>query len=194
MKATEHEVLIYSPELDLIIRHERVPAGARLSLDGTAVHGGKTIRYGLEPVRGQFLELGNDADEFLRGLQHMYSKNPGFHARYILHLKERYHSDDINLALGHACRYHAYDCKAVERILAAKANPRTLESIRNERAAEQLRAALPKINQRSLADYSVLFTHLNHVENTPYEAPELSDKDQNVSQNFETQPDDECSG
>jgi Transposase and inactivated derivatives len=194
MKATEHEVLIYSPELDLIVRHERGPAGARLSLDGTALHGGKTIRYGLESVREQFLELGNDADEFLRGLQHIYSKNPGFHARYILHLKERYHSDDINLALAHACRYHAYDCKAVERILAAKATPRTLESIRNEQASEQLRAALPKINQRSLADYSVLFTHPNHVENTPYEAPELSDKDQNVSQNFETKPDDECSG
>ena len=92
MKATEHEILIYSPELDLIVRHERGPAGARLSLDGAAVHGVKTIRYGLEPVRDQFIELGDDADEFLRGLQLMHTKNPGFHARYILHLKERYHS------------------------------------------------------------------------------------------------------
>jgi transposase len=47
MKATEHEILIYSPELDLIVRHERAPAGAKLSLDGAAVHGVKTIRYGL---------------------------------------------------------------------------------------------------------------------------------------------------
>ena len=193
MKATEHEILIYSPELDLIVRHERAPAGAKLSLDGTAVHGVKTIRYGLEPVREQFLELGEDAGEFLRGLQLMHSKNPGFHARYILHLKERYHSDDINRALGHACRYHAYDCKAVERILATKARPRTLEAIRNERAAEQLRAALPKINQRSLADYSVLFTLPNHPEDNPHEDPGLNDKDPDVSQNIEAQPDDECS-
>jgi len=193
MKATEHEILIYSPELDLIVRHERAPAGAKLSLDGTAVHGVKTIRYGLEPVREQFLELGEDAGEFLRGLQLTHSKNPGFHARYILHLKERYHSDDINRALGHACRYHAYDCKAVERILATKARPRSLEAIRNERAAEQLRAALPKINQRSLADYSVLFTLPNHPEDNPHEDPGLNDKDQDVSQNIEAQPDDECS-
>ena len=189
MKATEHEILIYSPELDLVVRHERGPAGARIVLDGAAVHGGKTIRYGLEPVREQFLELGDDADEFLRGLQLTQAKNPGFHARYILHLKERYHSDDINRALGHACRYHAYDCKAVERILATKANPRTLEAIRNERASEQLRAALPKINQRSLADYSVLFTLPNHQEDTPHEDPELNDNDQDISQNIEAQPD-----
>jgi transposase len=193
MKATEHEILIYSPELDLIVRHERGPAGARLSLDGAAVHGVKTIRYGLEPVREQFLELGEDAGEFLRGLQLTHSKNPGFHARYILHLKERYHSDDINQALGHACRYHAYDGKAVERILATKARPRTLEAIRNERAAEQLRAALPKINQRSLADYSVLFTLPNHPEDNPHEDPGLNDKDPDVSPNTEAQPDDERS-
>ena len=193
MKATEHEILIYSPELDLIVRHERAPAGAKLSLDGAAVHGVKTIRYGLEPVREQFLKLGEDAGEFLRGLQLTHSKNPGFHARYILHMKERYHSDDINRALGHACRYHAYDCKAVERILATKARPRTLEAIRNERAAEQLRAALPKINQRSLADYSVLFTLPNHPEDNPHEDPGLNDKDPDVSQNIEAQPDDERS-
>ena len=193
LKATEHEILIYSPELDLIVRHERAPAGAKLSLDGAAVHGVKTIRYGLEPVREQFLELGEDAGEFLRGLQLTHSKNPGFHARYILHMKERYHSDDINRALGHACRYHAYDCKAVERILATKASPRTLEAIRNERASEQLRAALPKINQRSLADYSVLFTLPNHPEDNPHEDPGRNDKDPDVSQNTEAQPDDECS-
>ena len=55
LKATEQEILIYLPELDLIVRHERGLAGAKLSLDGAAIHGGKTIRYGLEPVREQFL-------------------------------------------------------------------------------------------------------------------------------------------
>jgi transposase len=193
MKATEHEILIYSPELDLIVRHERGPAGARLSPDGASVHGAKTIRYGLEPVREQFLKLGDDADEFLRGLQLTHLKNPGFQARYILHLKERYHSDDINRALAHACRYHAYDCKAIERILTAKSTPRTLESIRNEQASEQLRSALPKINQRSLADYSVLFTLSKHQEDTPHEDPELNNKDYDLSQNIEAQPDGGCS-
>ncbi len=190
MKATEHEIIIYSPELDLIVRHERAPAGARISRDGAAIHRGKTIRYGLEPVREQFLQLGEDAGDFLRGLQKISSKNPGFHARYILHLKERYLSDDINLALRHACRYHAYDCKAIERILAAKSTTRTLESIRNERAAKQLQAALPKINQRPLADYSILLN--NRSEDKPYEESEINNKDQQLSQNIEPQPDGEC--
>jgi len=45
----------------------------------------------------------------------------------------------------------------VERILTAKALPRTLEAIRNERAAHELRQALPQIKQRSLEEYDVLF-------------------------------------
>jgi len=189
MKATEQEILIYSPELDLIVRHERARAGMKIVLDSWSIHGVKTARYGLEPVRHQFVELGDDAEEFLRGIQLAHSKNPGFHARYILHLKEHYHSDDINRALGHACRYHAYDCKAVERILAVKAEPRTLESIRNERAAEQLRAALPKIKQRPLKEYHVLLTPKNNEEH--YEKTELNDNDQRLSQSAQPQPDGE---
>jgi hypothetical protein len=119
------------------------------------------VRYGLEPVRDQFLALGEHAEEFLRGLTSNRTKNSGFHARYILQQKERYHCDDINRALAHAARYHAYDCKAVERILLAKAQPRTLESIRNEEADRQLRAAMPRIEQRPLADYSVLLKLAN---------------------------------
>jgi hypothetical protein len=45
----------------------------------------------------------------------------------------------------------------VERILAAKAVPRTLEAIRNERASNELRQMLPQITQRSLEEYAVLF-------------------------------------
>lgn len=163
MKATEHEILIYSPELSLVVRHERVPAGSRIILDGTDIHRLKSSRYGLESVQSQFLELGEQAEDFLRGLKNSHSKNAGFHARYILHLKERYHCDDINSALAHACRYHAYDCKAVERILVAKATPRPLESLRNERASQELRRALPQIKQRPLEEYDVLL-NLNHPE------------------------------
>ena len=107
-------------------------------------------------MQTQFLELGECASDFLRGLKISHSKNAGFHARYILRLKERYHCDDINGALAHACRYHAYDCKAVERILTARATPRTLESLRNEHASKELRLALPQIKQRPLQEYGIL--------------------------------------
>ena len=154
LKVTEHEVFVYSPELDLIARHERRPAGARELVQTASHHAGREIRYGLEPVREAFLALGEGAEPFLQGLQDL--RNAGFHARSILKLKERFHTEDIHRALAHACRYHAYDAKAVERILAAKATPRTLESIRNESAREELGATLPRIEQRSLAEYSDL--------------------------------------
>ncbi len=156
MKATDNEIFIYSPELDLIVRHQRLPAGAGIKLDGTAIHGGKTIRYGLEPVRDQFIALGDNAEEFLLGLQNSEKKNAGFHARFILRQKEHYHCRDIDRALGHANRYHAYNCKAVERILHSKAQPRTLESIRNQEASRELGAVIPEVIQRSLDEYDVL--------------------------------------
>jgi hypothetical protein len=99
------------------------------------------------------LRLGETAEEFLQGLKEKYPRNCGFHARLILQLKEQYHADDIHLALAHAGRYQAFDAKAVERILKARATPRTLESIRIEQAREALKKSLPAIKQRSLDEY-----------------------------------------
>jgi transposase len=161
LKATEHEVLIYSAELSLLVRHERRPKGEGTRLDAQLIHSRK-IRYGLEPVRDQFIALGDNSNAFLKGLQNNHPKNCGFHARYILRQKEAYHCQDIDAAMGHAALYNAYDCKAVERILKAKAVPRTLESIRNEQAAEKLRQALPQINQRPLDHYTTLLGGSTH--------------------------------
>jgi transposase len=166
LKATEHEIFVYSPELALIVRHERLQAGAVITLDAKGIHGPRAVRYGLEPVREQFLALGDDAESFLAGLMSQQSKNGGFHVRAILRQKETYHSDDIHRAITHACRYQAYDHRAVERILKIKAKPRTLESYRNERAADNLRKALPPIKQRSLQEYSSLLGDNRHETST----------------------------
>ena len=156
LKATEHEVIIYSAELALLVRHQRLPAGSVTKLDGSGIHSRRKKRYSLEPVQDQFLAMGDHSRDFLKGLKQQHPKNCGFHARYILRQKEKYHPDDIDKAMAHACRYHAYDCKAIERILLAKSFPRTLEAMRNEKAAEELRNALPEIRQRPLAEYDSL--------------------------------------
>lgn len=52
--------------------------------------------------------------------------------------------------------YYAFDSKAIERILRAKATPRTLESMRNEQAGDDLSRTPPEIHQRSLDDYADL--------------------------------------
>jgi len=162
MKATEYEVFIYSPEIELVAHHERLPAGAGKTSEKPEHRGSRKIRYGLEPVRDAFLALGEATESFLSGLKNAYPRNCGFHARFILRLKETYHADDINMALDHAVRYHAFDGKAIERILLAKAKPRTLESVRNEQARRDLEKTLPRIEQRPLDEYCGLLFDEEH--------------------------------
>ena len=156
IKATEHEILVYSPEIDLISRHERLPAGQGKKVENPDHVATKKVRYGLEPVREAFTTLGEAAGEFLKGLTEKHPRNSGFHARYILRMKEHYESGDIHHAIEHALRYQAFDAHAVERILKAKAQTRTLESARNEKARRDLEQALPRIAQRSLDEYTEL--------------------------------------
>jgi transposase len=172
LKATEHEISIYTPEIELIARHQRSPAGLGQRVENPDHFLTKKRRYGLEPVREAFLELGEMAGEFLNGLTAKHPRNCGFQARYILRMKENYQSDDIHRAIEHALRYQAFEARAIERILRAKAIPRTLESIRNERARQELQKALPQITQRPLEQYSELFR----------EDPEHGGRDDNQDQ------------
>lgn len=171
LKATEHEILIYSPELDLVAHHERFPAGARQKSENPAHRTSKKVRYGLEPVKEAFLALGETAAAFLEGLKTLHSRSCGFHARLILQLKEHYLSENIHLALVHALRYQAFDAKAIERILVAKFPRRTLESIRNEKAAAILEKALPTIRQRPLEEYQTFLTPKEDTNDKPTAEP-----------------------
>ena len=156
LKATEHHVRIYSPYVELIAEHQRQSAGCALTCEEPAHRKSKSIRYGLEPVRESFERLGDSAKAFLQGLQHKHPRHCGFHARRILLLKERYHAEDIDKACEWASRYQAYDETAIQRILSSRAIPRTLESVRNQKARAELQKTLPPIRQRNLAEYSLL--------------------------------------
>lgn len=156
LKITEHNVAVYSPDLDLIADHEKLPGGIGKNSENPDHRRSTRIKYGLEPVRQSFLALGDVAEPFLSGLQDRYPRNCGFHARLILSMKEKYHAESINNALKHAMSYYAFDGKAIERILAATAPRRTLESFRVEKARQQLGQVLPTIKQRPLDEYSTL--------------------------------------
>lgn len=157
VKVTEEEIVVYSPDIRQVALHERRPDSAHETreLPEHRAHA-KKVRYGLEPVRETFVSLGDATEDFLVGLQKNFPRNSGYHARRILLLKDTYSADDIHRALVHAMRYHAYDCLAVERILKARFRPRTLEQCLHHQSAQQLRGALPRIEQRSLSEYGVL--------------------------------------
>lgn len=156
VKADEQTVRIYSQKLELLATHGRAPAGARQRVEDPAHHRTKRERYGLEPLREAVLALGPAAAEFLAGLERRHPRSAGFHARFILDLRQEYAGEDIHRALQHALRYQAFDGGAIGRILHAQARPRTLEHIRNEQAREALRKTLPKVEQRPLAEYTRL--------------------------------------
>lgn len=156
LKAGEYEICIYTPELELIARHERIPAGAGKKVENPEHRKNKKVRYGLEPVKDSFLMLGDSAEAFLTGLKERHPRNCGFHARSILAMKEHYHVDDIHRALAHAIRYYAFEAASIERILKARAPKRTLESIRNQNAGVFLEKSLPPVKQRSLDEYAQL--------------------------------------
>jgi transposase len=188
LKATDQEILVYSPEIECIARHGREPAGAGKKVEDPNHFVTKRLRYGLEPVREAFLALGQQADAFLKGLIEKQPRNSGFHARFILRMKEHYESGDIHKALEHALRYHAFDGRAVERILKAKAQERTLESVRNERARQDLEQALPRIAQRPLHEYSELLESNDEDEDATGRNP---DEDQGASENAQADRDPE---
>jgi hypothetical protein len=156
VKATEKEIFIYSPYLDLYGHHPRHPKGACRKEESPQHRTCASLRYGVEPVKEAFERIGDAAQEYLSGLINKHPRGVGLHARMILQLKERYCTDDINCALNHALRYHAFEAAAIERILKATATPRTLESQRNDKARQELAQTIPQIKQRSLDEYSAM--------------------------------------
>jgi transposase len=156
IKATEREIIVYSPQLEVIAHHERQPVGKGAKLEDPGHRKSEKVRYGLEPVKEAFILLGDSAQAFLQGLKHRHPRHCGFQARYILRLKERYHCEDIHQALVHAAKYYAFEGKTVERILKARCKPRALEAI-SARSASQCFALLPEIKQRPLEAYNKLF-------------------------------------
>lgn len=156
VKATESEIIVYSPDLEVIAHHERKPLGAATKLEDPGHRKSKKVRYGLEPVKEAFLALGDGAQEFLQGLKNRHPHYCGFQARYILRLKEHYHCQDIHAALEHALKYYAFDGKTIERILRARFTPRPLATM-GATSVSQCRSLLPEIKQRPLQEYSGLF-------------------------------------
>ncbi|MCP4407097.1 MAG: IS21 family transposase [Gammaproteobacteria bacterium] len=155
IKASEHELTIYSPELAEIAVHERRPRGRGTKVEKEEHRLSQKDRYGLDPYRDTFLALGEHAEIFLQGLKAACPRRCGLVARCILALQQDYESSDIDKALAHGMRYHAYEVSAIEHILKAKAKPRRLESSRHRHFQKSL-DTYPEIKQRNLSQYASL--------------------------------------
>lgn len=157
VRVTQTEVHIHGPDLRPVVVHERLPKGAhqRAPLPRRAP---QPRPPDLDLLRPVFAELGDDAADFLRGLEGTQRRAVAHHARKILALRERYDSADVAAALTHALRFSAFDHAAVARILHVRARPRTLDEYVADATRERLARFIGECTTepRDLTEYDAL--------------------------------------
>ena len=160
LRITQRELFVYAADLRCVARHELAPRGAGLRLDPAGLHPSPQRRspIDLDQIHVAFDNMGEHAAEFFRLMNVGNPRSWGAQARQILLLRERYDTDEIDRALGHAAAFGARDYATVDRILAARAMPRTLDEYVAEDTARRLEQTLghARTAPRDLTEYDRL--------------------------------------
>lgn len=144
IRITERQLFVYRADLECIASHELAPRGRGCKLDPKGFHQRQSGRpaIDLDQLRTAFERMGDHAAEFFR----LFSAGPSRHwshgARRILTLRERYYTEHVDAALGHAATFGAFTYEAVLRILEARHRPRTLDEYVAEETARRLESEL----------------------------------------------------
>jgi transposase len=143
LRITEHELFVYSADFECVARHELGERGGAHDIDPGGLHRrpGRPV-IDLDQLRETYLGMGPGALTFFQRLGAGPARKWSGPARRILTLRERYATDDIDSALGHAARYGALGYDAVERILEQRHRPRRLDEYVAAETAERLELAL----------------------------------------------------
>ena len=157
LRITQRELFVYAADLRCIARHELAPRGAGHKLDPAGLHPAPQRRSPMDLDQLQ-LAFGDHAAEFFRLMSRGAPRVWTAQARQILLLRERYRTDELDRALGHAAAFGATDHATVERILAARALPRTLDEYVAEDTARRLEQTLGHVRAapRDLTQYDRL--------------------------------------
>jgi len=157
VRVTQHELFIYAADLALVARHELVPRGAGRDVVPPGMHQPPS-RSGadLDQLEVAFTRIGEAAALFFTGLRAAQQRQAGYHARQILLLRERYASADLEAALRHAQDFGAFECRSIERILAARATPRRLAEYVAEETIRRLDEPAGDSFLRDLDEYDRL--------------------------------------
>jgi transposase len=125
LRITDDEVTIYGPRLEVLTRHGRFPPTERHRQSRQAEHAPpRDVTQRRAALRERFAQLGPVAVRFFEGL--LTRQRYGWdQAQKVLSLLGTYRREDLLAALERAVRYGAYSTKAVERILAVRAQPKT---------------------------------------------------------------------
>jgi transposase len=163
VRITETELIVYAPELVEIARHRLAAPGAgeRLTLPEHAPGRDEPRRH--EQLAHRFAELGAEGPRFLEELvrTRRYGKDE---AHRVLALLATYARADLVAALDRACRYRAFSLTAVERILAAQAQPKSALDVLDADARPLLTALMGEapVPPRATAEYQHLLEAFDH--------------------------------
>jgi hypothetical protein len=169
VRITETEIVVYAPELHEVARHRLESPGANEKRTASAHSPERDEKRRHEQLAHRFAELGAEGPRFLEELvrSRRYGKDE---AHRVLGLLATYTRQDLVAALSRACRYRAFSLTAVERILAAQAQPKSaLDALQAEakpRLAEL--ASDEAVPPRPTEEYLHLLT-------TPEDGPEDED-------------------
>lgn len=158
VRVTEAEVIIYGPQVQEIARHPLWPRTATGQRSLQSAHRpAEDARQRQAQLQERYAELGVIAVRFLEGVLHSqrYGKD---HAQRVLALLGTYTRADVLAALERAVRYGAYSHTAVERILAVRAQPKSLLQTLADDVRQQLQPLLdePPITPRPTTLYQPL--------------------------------------
>jgi len=160
VRVTQKELFVYAADLLCIARHELAPRGAGKKLDPKGFHPlpRRKSLIELDQLHVAFEAMGDRAAKFFRLMSLGAPRVWGIQARQILLLRASYDTEDIDAALGHAAAFGALDFRAVERILAARATPRTLDEYVADDTARRLEETFGETRTapRDLTEYDRL--------------------------------------
>jgi hypothetical protein len=160
VRVTQRELFVYAADLTCVARHELAPRGEGLKLDPAQLHPPPQRKspIDLDQVKVAFEGMGERAAAFFRLMSLGAPRVWGAQARQILLLRARFRTDDIDAALGHAAAFGALDHRAIERILAARSMPRTLDEYVAESTTRHIEETLghARTEPRDLTEYDRL--------------------------------------
>lgn len=160
VRITQRELFVYAADLTCVARHELAPRGKGLRLDPAGLHPrpGRQSPVDLDKLRLAFEQMGEHAHGFFRLMSAGPTRIWGHQARQILLLRERFTTADLDAALRHAALFGAFDHQAVERILTARATPRSLDEYIAAETARRVTDALARqrTTPRDLTEYDRL--------------------------------------
>ena len=116
VRATEKELIIYSPEYEIIVSYPKAEKGRKNRYIGRQE---KVKKYTLpaKQVAERLKAFGPELEHFIEQIK---KQKPGTHLhhwRHILSLKANYRVADIIVAVNRAARYHVYNSGAIENFL-----------------------------------------------------------------------------